>query len=533
MRHYAVAGATREARRDLLNEYLQHQAALAGVAPASADAARAFLAASSSPLANAAWRYDAAFGWTDVPVELMQDYVSAQTYALRSAGNGRFGYAWSPKNLAGIPDANFNAQTDALLVRLAAAIADSGDTPEAGLRRCLVHRQPRRRHCHDRLAHVRRVEAVPARVHLSRANRRAGCSVDAADGRAADEHRHPVHGRRAGDGRALVLLADGRARDEPRRPLDGDAHDADRLGRELDELLLSATPVTAQPRSRPRPQARRRRRSRSPSAPHLPLPRLPYPRAAAVAGRRRISSSRRPRHLLRRPSATRSRTCVNVRNLGGPASRALLAVQLPSQVAYAGSQSDRGPGCTGATTLACDLDFLAGDLVATVRISAVVRAARDAGASTPSPPRSRATRSRRTTRPASSPSSSRRATSEHPRRSARALRAVGTPARATRARGAATLSVRFSVAGAARLEARADAAALDAPAHAARGHVARWSPGDEGAVRSPRPRSPAPHVPVQGTDRRDQADPRPHYLVRLTATDADGRRRALTIRVSA
>ena len=132
VRHYAVAGATREARRDLLNEYLQHQTSLAGVAPASADAARSFLAAFSSPLANAAWRYDAAFGWTDVPVELMQDYVSAQTYALRSAGNGRFGYAWSPKNLAGIPDATFNAQTDAVLVRLAAAIADSGDTPEAG-----------------------------------------------------------------------------------------------------------------------------------------------------------------------------------------------------------------------------------------------------------------------------------------------------------------------------------------------------------------------------------------------------------------
>ena len=119
VRHYAVPGATREARRDLLNEYLRHQTALAAAAPAAADAARAFLSAASSPLANAAWRYDAAFGWTDVTAELMQDYVSAQTYALRAAGAGRFGYVWSPKNLAGVPTSDFNAQTDALLTRLA------------------------------------------------------------------------------------------------------------------------------------------------------------------------------------------------------------------------------------------------------------------------------------------------------------------------------------------------------------------------------------------------------------------------------
>ena len=131
IRQYAVPGATREARRDLLNEYLQHQSVLAAVAPSSADAARGFLRDFYSPLANAAWRYDAAFGWTDVPVELMQDYVSAQTYAMRSAGNSRLGYAWSPRNLAGIPSADFNAQADAVLIGLAAAIAESGEVSEA------------------------------------------------------------------------------------------------------------------------------------------------------------------------------------------------------------------------------------------------------------------------------------------------------------------------------------------------------------------------------------------------------------------
>ena len=67
---------------------------------------------------------------------------------------------------------------------------------------------------------------------------------------------------------------------------------------------------------------------------------------------------------------------VSVRNHGSPASRVGLEVRLPAQVEYAGSSSDRGPGCTAAApaTLACELDFLSGDLVATVRIHAVVRA---------------------------------------------------------------------------------------------------------------------------------------------------------------
>ena len=56
VRNYAVAGAARETRRDSLNEYLQHQASLAAVAPCAADAARSFLAGAYSPLANAAWR---------------------------------------------------------------------------------------------------------------------------------------------------------------------------------------------------------------------------------------------------------------------------------------------------------------------------------------------------------------------------------------------------------------------------------------------------------------------------------------------
>ena len=130
IRAYAAPGAPREARRDALNEYLQHPATLAAVAPTAAAAAATYLTAAYSPLANAAWQYDAAFGWTNVPPELMQDYVSAQVYAMRAAGNSRFGFAWSPRNLAGVSASEFAAQTDALLVRLAEAIRDSDQVPE-------------------------------------------------------------------------------------------------------------------------------------------------------------------------------------------------------------------------------------------------------------------------------------------------------------------------------------------------------------------------------------------------------------------
>ena len=112
----------------------------------------------------------------------MQDYVSAQTYATRSAGNSRFGFAWSPRNLAGIPTSEFNAQTDALLVRLAAAIADSADTPEAACGYVVVHRNTRRRRGDDGLANVRHLEAVRSRVHDARPDALAGRAVGASDG---------------------------------------------------------------------------------------------------------------------------------------------------------------------------------------------------------------------------------------------------------------------------------------------------------------------------------------------------------------
>jgi hypothetical protein len=60
----------------------------------------------------------------------MEDYVSAQTYAARSAGT-HFGFAWSPKRPDTETVTQFSIESGALVDRLAAAIHDSAETPEA------------------------------------------------------------------------------------------------------------------------------------------------------------------------------------------------------------------------------------------------------------------------------------------------------------------------------------------------------------------------------------------------------------------
>ena len=129
---YAVAGAAPDVRRDELAAWLEHPLSLAIAGPPAISAAQSFLESTYSPLANAAWRYPATsgFGFTDVPTEVMQDYVSAQTYAMRSAGT-HFGFAWTPKQPADETATQFAAESGALVDRLATAIHDSVTAPEA------------------------------------------------------------------------------------------------------------------------------------------------------------------------------------------------------------------------------------------------------------------------------------------------------------------------------------------------------------------------------------------------------------------
>ncbi len=132
-RLYGVADASMATRGAYVGEYLQHELTLAKAGPAEIDAARSFLEARHGALANGAWAWDAAYGWTAVPFAQMQDYVSAQVYAHRSAGQAvdRIGFAWAPKNLTALSTTDYNAQTAAILDRLAAAVRDSGAAPEA------------------------------------------------------------------------------------------------------------------------------------------------------------------------------------------------------------------------------------------------------------------------------------------------------------------------------------------------------------------------------------------------------------------
>jgi hypothetical protein len=146
VRNYAVAGTSPQDRAASLDDYLEHVLTHANAGPDSIAAARSFLQATDSPLANAAWRYQSAFGWTDVDYTQMEDYVSAQTYALRSfqakSGHAQdhFGFVWSLNNLDDLDPSEFANETGAIADRLAAAIRDSGktvDPSDPGIGACL------------------------------------------------------------------------------------------------------------------------------------------------------------------------------------------------------------------------------------------------------------------------------------------------------------------------------------------------------------------------------------------------------------
>jgi hypothetical protein len=129
---YAVAGATPDVRRDELNAWLQHPLSLANAGGADISTAQTFLRNAYVPLGNAAWRYTSGsgFGFTDVPTNVMQDYVSAQTYAMRSVGT-RLGFAWTPNRPDGESSTQFATESGALVDRLAAAIHDAASAPVA------------------------------------------------------------------------------------------------------------------------------------------------------------------------------------------------------------------------------------------------------------------------------------------------------------------------------------------------------------------------------------------------------------------
>jgi hypothetical protein len=130
-RTWGVDGGTLAQRTAYLDDYFLHGARLAAGGDGATDAARVFFADAYLPLGNASYRYPApdlstgiGFGATDVDPSVMQGFVSAQVYALRSASPARFGFAVVPKSAA---------PTDAVAVedRVAGAIQSSDATPTA------------------------------------------------------------------------------------------------------------------------------------------------------------------------------------------------------------------------------------------------------------------------------------------------------------------------------------------------------------------------------------------------------------------
>ena len=107
IRDWAVPGASREQRTQHLADFLMHPLALDDslADDPSTAAARSFLADTYVPLTNDAWRWSSGFGWTDVPIDLMESFISEQIFAVRhyagshpqGAPSGRFGAAWAPQ----------------------------------------------------------------------------------------------------------------------------------------------------------------------------------------------------------------------------------------------------------------------------------------------------------------------------------------------------------------------------------------------------------------------------------------------------
>jgi hypothetical protein len=137
-RNYAVGGSSPAARIDHLSDYFRHQLVQARLGGDATESARSFLENADSPLANAAWQWGSGFGWTMIPADQMKDYVSAQVYALRHDGavdgqpEDRWGFAWAPRNGAGMSAADFKSRSGEVIDRLAAAIRDSGQLADSG-----------------------------------------------------------------------------------------------------------------------------------------------------------------------------------------------------------------------------------------------------------------------------------------------------------------------------------------------------------------------------------------------------------------
>jgi hypothetical protein len=152
VRNYGVANTTPQARAEELEQYLGGPVLLARANPTQDPGAAAFLTSTYMPMANAAWAWASSYGWTQLPFEQMQDYVSAQVYTARAlsaglaTGTDRIGFAWAPNNSLQLAPNDFTSQSAQILDRLGQAIRDSADDSadptEPGITACGPFGQP-------------------------------------------------------------------------------------------------------------------------------------------------------------------------------------------------------------------------------------------------------------------------------------------------------------------------------------------------------------------------------------------------------
>ena len=214
-------------RRDALVDYLRHSDLLAArrrrTPPARRTrSSRTREARSPTRRGSGAPRS----GGRSSTVDLMQQYVSAEVYALRNHGarsgrpSDRFGFAWAPRNSEALARERLHApdgggarparRGDPRLRRR--TTADPGDRRVRSQRaEHLVRRRPRRRDAHRQLAGVPGLVADDPRVRLRRRRPSAQASCPAPDLPPGAGRR----GRRAADG---ARRRDARPRRRPRGP---------------------------------------------------------------------------------------------------------------------------------------------------------------------------------------------------------------------------------------------------------------------------------------------------------------------------
>jgi hypothetical protein len=129
VRAWGVAGTTLAERTAYLNDYFLHGLRVTTVGGAETEAARAFFENAYTPIGNAVYRNPPpgaiGFGSTNVDLLTRKNFVSTQTYALRSSAGARFGFADS--RIGTTPVSDVIEVED----RVAEAIRDSETSPSS------------------------------------------------------------------------------------------------------------------------------------------------------------------------------------------------------------------------------------------------------------------------------------------------------------------------------------------------------------------------------------------------------------------